>query len=404
MEVLWYARDMITAFLLGNNRELSIFEIKAVLKRHSVSFTEATLAEEVFGISSDKVLDTKLFYELGGSIRMMEIVAAFDKNSRESIEQKMVSLCSDLVFNKSPKSVIGFSGTGFHFSKPRLLNIAKSVKKLAKKNEQRVQFILPGKGTVLSAAQVIKHNLTDDGLEFVFISGRDKVFMGRTTAVQDIDAWAQKDVGKPVRDIKKGMLPPKLARMMLNIALPVPLEPETPKILDPFCGTGTVLMEAMELGVIPCGVDMDPDQVAAARKNVNWMNELLGRELDPAGHVILGDAREIAGLESIKNVRFNAIITEPYLGPALTKKLNYEEEKALGRQLSELYAKFLVSARGVLKPGGMLLAVFPKWSKRGAFEDIIDKLGNFGYILINDLLYRREGQFVSRQIIVLKRK
>ena len=62
---------------------------------------------------------------------------------------------------------------------------------------------------------------------------------------------------KPYRDMRRGMLPPKLARSLVNLAIGAK-SPSDMTILDPFCGTGTVLMEAMLLGTHVVGTDLAP--------------------------------------------------------------------------------------------------------------------------------------------------
>jgi len=41
-------------------------------------------------------------------------------------------------------------------------------------------------------------------------------YFGRTCAYQDVDLYAARDIGKE-RDMEVGMLPPKLAQMMINL-------------------------------------------------------------------------------------------------------------------------------------------------------------------------------------------
>lgn len=46
-------------------------------------------------------------------------------------------------------------------------------------------------------------------------------YFGVTIAYQDVDAYAQRDMDK-TRDMGVGMLPPKLAQMMINLSGQVP--------------------------------------------------------------------------------------------------------------------------------------------------------------------------------------
>lgn len=98
----------------------------------------------------------------------------------------------------------------------------------------------------------------------------NQLFFGWTETVQDVDAWAKRDVKKPARDRQKGMLQPKVARMMLNLALG-----DTPAseavVLDPFVGTGTILIEAAELGFqYVFGADFSDQAIIQANMNLSW--------------------------------------------------------------------------------------------------------------------------------------
>jgi 23S rRNA G2445 N2-methylase RlmL len=60
-----------------------------------------------------------------------------------------------------------------------------------------------------------------------------------------------------------GSLKPTIAAAMLYIAGVLPGE----SVLDPFCGAGTILIEAALLGAEAYGGDNDPQALAAARNN-----------------------------------------------------------------------------------------------------------------------------------------
>jgi tRNA G10 N-methylase Trm11 len=87
--------------------------------------------------------------------------------------------------------------------------------------------------------------------------------MGVTILFQDVDEYSARDYGKSVRDMDVGMLPPKLAQIMLNIS------GEARGIYDPFVGLGTVLIEAAHGGYWALlGSDLAPEMVEASRENL----------------------------------------------------------------------------------------------------------------------------------------
>lgn len=61
-----------------------------------------------------------------------------------------------------------------------------------------------------------------------------------------------------------GMMPPKLVQMMLNIVLEN--KSTRPAIYDPFCGLGTTLIEAANMGITRIyGSDLSKEMVTASQ-------------------------------------------------------------------------------------------------------------------------------------------
>jgi len=58
------------------------------------------------------------------------------------------------------------------------------------------------------------------------------------------------------------------------------------RVLDPFCGTGTTLVECKKLGIPSAGIEANPMACFASRVKVDW-------GVDP--DALLAHAREIAG-------------------------------------------------------------------------------------------------------------
>ena len=115
--------------------------------------------------------------------------------------------------------------------------LAIQIKKAFKvKKSKSVRFV-PSDTNILSAAQVIHNHLQDKGIEFLVAFAGDAAIVARTTQIQNIDFYSKRDFGRPLRDPKVGMLPPKLAQIMINLAKP----DSGGVIVDPYCGTGVIL-------------------------------------------------------------------------------------------------------------------------------------------------------------------
>ena len=128
---------------------------------------------------------------------------------------------------------------------------------------------------------------------------------------------------------------PKFARAMVNLARVRP----GMTVLDPFCGTGGILIEAALLGLRPVGSDIDPRMVQGSRKNL--ANLGLQARLTVA---------DVGDVPSAVDERPAAIVTDPPYGRS-TVVHGHDPESVLGK----LYATAGVS----LPEGGRLVVCLP---------------------------------------------
>ncbi|MFC4402404.1 TRM11 family SAM-dependent methyltransferase [Gracilibacillus xinjiangensis] len=61
----------------------------------------------------------------------------------------------------------------------------------------------------------------------------------------------------------------RLARAVVNIAVP---DPSGVRVIDPCCGIGTVLVEALSMGIDIVGSDRNPLVVKGSRENITYFN------------------------------------------------------------------------------------------------------------------------------------
>lgn len=94
-------------------------------------------------------------------------------------------------------------------------------------------------------------------------------YIGKTVACQDIDDYTRRDTAKS-RDMEVGMMPPKLVQMMIHLALgKKDSSMKDVAIYDPFCGLGTTLIEAANMGITKViGSDASSRMSDATEKNL----------------------------------------------------------------------------------------------------------------------------------------
>src|SRR5207247_323255 len=112
---------------------------------------------------------------------------------------------------------------------------------------------------------VLHNDLLTKGVELLLMPTGAAWSLARTVALQPFEEFGQRDFGRPGFDAASGMLPPKVALMMLNLS-GIPREGA---MLDPFCGSGTILMEAFVQGYANItGSDISAAAAESTKKNI----------------------------------------------------------------------------------------------------------------------------------------
>lgn len=133
---------------------------------------------------------------------------------------------------------------------------------------------------------------------------------------------------------------PRWARTLVNLAR----LRRGDLVLDPFCGTGGILLEAAAMGVRVAGSDLNPDMVEGTRKNL----EYYGHE---AAVLFAADAAEAVGAYRDHDAApADAIVTDlPYGRSASTGK---EERR-------RLYERAAAAWPGLVRSGGRVVVGTP---------------------------------------------
>jgi tRNA G10 N-methylase Trm11 len=400
-------------FVLGNNPALSVAEIAAVLPTARLFLINS----QVLGAETVEMIDAPaLIKRLGGTIKIgqLEEEAADFPDKRQKAAIKVLEKA--LAEHQAGKFYFGLSYYGS--AKARLKNLALELKKIATGGGQSVRWV-DSKEDQLSSVVVTQNKLIEKGAEIVFAADEQKrrVLIGRTLAVQPFKDLSYRDYGRPARDDRSGMLPPKLAQIMLNLALG-DKDLKKIKISDPFCGSGTVLGEALLMGARQVyGSDISAKAIADTKTNLEWLSEHYNdmKGVDFNAEIAVVSATQLSGF--LKPESMDAVVTEPYLGPQRGQR----DLSALAKELDQLYSQSLKEIFKVLKPGSRVAMVWPAFiSKSGEkinFTHLHPDLGKFKVIdplpenLMADrrlhltnrqtILYGRAEQVVWREVVVL---
>jgi len=383
-------------FGLGAHPVISEAEIMTRLLRLGYSPTLSASSDYELILDLDKELPDKFIDRLGGCVKIGRLLGKQDHLWTAPELKEVLS-------PTPPKFKLGISGIDLPPDYAKQTGFA--LKKLLREDEVKIKFVLAqGKGGQLNAAQIIfnKLNLAPN-VELNIFSQEGVFYLAKTEQVQDIQAYERRDNGRPVRDAMVGMLPPRLAQMMLNL---VPYSTDKPVVLDPFCGLGTVLQEGHLMGFEMIGSDSSERMIEASHKNMNW--------LAPADkfNTFQHDARK--PFPTNLNERIDAVVTEPFLGDPISTTLPQREALARLKMLSAIYADFFKNMQPMLKKDGYVMISLPALKVDRDGDDFIlqspafiDAVENLGYSLVQpgergEWLYARPDALVGRELSLFK--
>lgn len=417
-------------FILGSNPVLSTAEIIALLDGRHFTVTEmykqALIVDEVEGYS----LDAKaLMQRLGGTIKIGRIVAEGLEQTPEALQEVMLQQLSDRVANVG-NATYGYSVYALESTRPanaaaavnaKFRNVGMAVKRKLQEAGCAARWVKAQVGTSLTSAAVGKNRMIEDGKEFVILTKGDQMMVGTTDVIQPFEEFSLVDYGRPARDTVQGMLPPKLARIMINL-IHVSREITDVTLMDAFCGSGTILTEALQMGFRELyGSDKNPEAVLSTQRNIAWLVE---KGLIPEGaaaNVKLNTADARALTKIVPEGGLDAIVSELFLGPNRTGNERRGELQKTLDTLTNLYYEALASWRTLLKPDAPIILAMPVYilgiEKHGISATAFEKLGYQTEVLLpgpilsrlgiretknRGLLYGRNDQRVWREIVRLR--
>ena len=376
-------------FFLGSNSALSATEVWRVLMANGYEPAVTAASSIYLVVTVNHELDPKIQNLLGGTDRIGRVLAKID---HEPSSEDLGELLSPTLLD-SGKISVGISIV----NDPETLNkhVALDLKRWAKKHGGRLRFIIPKKKSArLNSAQVIFNDLTTPPNRELTILKHDATWIVTDTiTIQNIQAYELRDTLRPARDPYVGMLPPKLAQIIINLATPDNTN-KAQHIYDPFCGMGTVLQEGWLMGYKTTGSDISPKMVLASQENMDWIAKHFQPDPTITPKVLQLDAQQPFP-ETFKE-QFSAIVTEPLLGKPTSKPLPPEAIQHRINEILPLYTTALTYLRPLLEQGGRIVFLLPAFRLEGgnqgfshlpdSFLDDVSRLGYSKEHLVPDAL------------------
>lgn len=402
--------------VLGRQPMISVAELESLYQ--DVRVVAPSLAE----FASEKLPD---IMRLGGTLKIARPI-------KESIPKFLEGL------PESGKIVLGVSdysrGANPYLSQKEALRW----KKFLVKSGRSVRVVPNNKTAALSSATSWHNKLFTDTHVEIIKNGKNYY---RVIAVQDINAYVERDRKRPARDAKVGMLPPKLAQILINLCGDLSAGS---RLLDPFCGTGVVLQEGVLMGYIPYGTDVNARMVEYTERNMKWLykcgNTVFAETRRPSGPSSRAEGAS-PSLVALRTVSVKDSITAPmqsfsfqvgdatsfqweapidlvacetYLGPPMSLAPAEIKLREAKQECKSIILGFLKNLSRQIKAGTPVVIAVPAWLRPdGRYErlNLLDEIDNLRYNVVRfknlgqrDLLYHRDGQVVAREIIVLRKK
>jgi tRNA G10 N-methylase Trm11 len=385
--------------ILGRQPNISMAELEKVHGSENVSWfspVSATVDTPEFSIE-----------RLGGTQKAGRIVLQLPRGDWRQASMKIIAHYTKKWAMHEGKITLGLSAYGLGTSSREVQKTGIILKQKLKNSNISLRLV-PNTEPALNTA-TSHHNklgLSENKMELLIIRGADgRVVVAESIGAQNITSLARRDQGRPKRDAFVGMLPPKLAQIMINLATPQ-TKAKHIRLLDPFCGTGVILQEAALMGFSVYGTDLADKMIDYSKANLEWLASIHNISINSSLHQ--GDAMNTTWQSPIDAVAAESYLGQPFSAPPSPPKL-----AEVRRNCNHIISSFLQNIAGQLQPGTPLCIAVPAWKDtNGTFTHLplinqLETLGftrfDFSHIKSNDLLYYREDQVVARELLVLSK-
>ncbi len=405
--------------ILGRQPKLSLAELESLFGAEKLTVINSYTAL----VDTDELLPQA---QLGGTMKSAKFLTRLQKTDLSGAFVYLQKTIPDhLPQLPEGKLQLGVSCYGFDVKADWIVRKVLGLKKVIKNSGRSVR-IIENKKPELESAQVLYNKLTSPlGWELLLIKEGDDVIVGQTSSVQNIDDYSKRDFDRPKRDSFVGMLPPKLAQIMINLAVGQLVDgkwqmensktnKQQQTVIDPFCGTGVVLQEALLMGHSVFGSDISQKMVEYTRVNLDWLLEKYKMNSNKYG-VEVADATThkwpLSDLQS--SAQSLAVVCETYLGKPLVSLPTHRELDEIMSEANDIAKKFLNNIAPQLKQDTRLCLALPAWYlNNGEYHHlkVLDHLTDLGYNRLDlrhatksELIYHRPDQIVARELTILEK-
>lgn len=388
-------------FVLGRQPEISLAELQAVYRR-----TPKLLAGHLASLDIEQETALATAKDLGSIVKVAKLISDSFTLDAESIAR----LTHHLFGRTTGKITLGVSYYGSSAKSNLTANFSRAMRASLEQSGHSVRLV-PSEQAALSTATVLHNKLAIGNPKKVELlltpaPGSHRLAVAKTIYVQDISAYTLRDRGRPRRDTRNGMLPPKLAQTMINLARGACQLTRPTNLLDPFCGTGVILQEAGLMGLTTYGSDNNSRMIDYTQTNLDW----LARRYRPASRpqLTVADATSFNWQQWLAPNRLELIASETYLGRPYTDPPHPSELKPNLHDCNVIIGKFIANLSPQLPSGAGICLGVPAWYIRDHIHHLpcLAELPRHRLRSVTtgaNLIYHRPDQVVGRELLVLQK-
>ena len=303
-------------FLLsGENETLPAAELKAILEAEGFDFEVKEQLDLVLRLEATQ-----------DSVHVVNLRSAYTK---KCMLELFTCEATEAAIFKAAESV------DFKSILSKGDSIAVRVRRVKKYSEEISSVPLEGKlgKHILNNTKEIKVNLENPDKTFFGVLTSGKFVFGLKLAEMEILTFSERRPRKKPY-FHPSAMPSKLARCMVNLARTKPSE----FVLDPFCGTGSIMIEASFIGCKVLGFDVQRHMAKGTRRNLKHFG------IEEEG-VIVADSRRTP------LVRVDRVVSDPPYGKSATTMKSTTKQLVKG---------MFDSVRGLLSIGQLICIASPK--------------------------------------------
>ncbi|MDP3918701.1 MAG: DNA methyltransferase [Nanoarchaeota archaeon] len=345
-------------FILGRDPELSRQEIKYYLEARGIVFHVIENSDIAMILDLNTFNARNVIKELGGTQKIAQEIQKID-NLYKGKENKVRYGISN--YTDEDDSEVK--------AEMKMYFKSEKIKALIKKSNLS-PFLSP------SEAQNV--------IEIILYNQK----MYKTLAVFNPSDFKRRDENRPNWNTKH-RISIRLAKILVNLSGAKPGK----TLLDPFCGIGTIMQEAMLSNIDVIGISTDKQELISTKKNIDWLRKQ---------YQVKSSFKLFPNIKAVRKTDY--VATEPYLGPVLRTLPTEGEAKKTLKLLLPLYTRTIEDLGKITKRGAVFISPRFKAKSNKEFNlELTPVFNKAGFNVQSKIIYTAPKSKLIREIWVLRK-